>query len=185
MPSENETARIMSLNPSRRAVVSGLATMSLGMTLSPRIAFAAVSGKLTITVLDFLEAPLQPVFAAYKAARPGVEIEYQVAPSHDVELIPLMLARALAGKLTDIVFLFDELAALYADAGITADLRPYFKSGGPVSEAYFAKPFLDQYLMTSGPKKGGYYGLPYGADTVVQFYNKKHFDEAGIPYPNG
>jgi len=78
--------------------------------------------------------------------------------------------------------LFDELAALYADAGITADLRPYFKSGGPVSEAYFAKPFLDQYLMTSGPKKGGYYGLPYGADTVVQFYNKKHFDEAGIPY---
>jgi multiple sugar transport system substrate-binding protein len=174
-----------SWRPTRRSVVAGMAVAPL---LAPSFsvhAFAAVSGKLTITVLDFLEEPLKPVFEAYKAARPGVEIEYQVAPSHDVELIPLMLSRALAGKLTDIVFLFDELAALYADANITADLTPYFKSGGPVTEKYFAKPFLDQYLITSGPKKGGYYGLPYGADTVVQFYNKKHFDEAGIPYPTG
>ena len=171
--------------PTRRSVVAGIAAAPLLASSFSLRAFAAVSGKLTITVLDFLEEPLKPVFAAYQAARPGVTIDYQVAPSHDVELIPLMLSRALAGKLTDIVFLFDELAALYADANITADLRPYFASGGPVTEKYFAKPFLDQYLITSGPKKGGYYGLPYGADTVVQFYNKKHFDDAGIPYPNG
>ncbi|HWA18293.1 MAG TPA: extracellular solute-binding protein [Devosia sp.] len=172
--------------PNRRTVLAGLTAAALVSTRLPA-AFAAVptSGKLTITVLDFLEAPLKPVFEAYKKARPGVEIEYNVAPSHDTELIPLMMSRALAGKLTDIVFLFDELAALYADAGITADLRPFFESGGPVTASYFAKPFLDQYLITSGDKKGGYYGLPYGADTVVQFYNKRHFDEAGIAYPNG
>ena len=172
--------------PNRRTVLSGLAAASiLGLGVSPVRAATPTGGKLTITVLDFLEAPLKPVFEAYKKARPGVEIEYNVAPSHDTELIPLMMSRALAGKLTDIVFLFDELAALYADANITADLRPYFSSGGPVTASYFAKPFLDQYLITSGEKKGGYYGLPYGADTVVQFYNKKHFDEAGIPYPDG
>jgi len=173
-------------HPSRRAVLAGMAAAAVLGTRIPA-AFAAVptGGKLTITVLDFLEGPLKPVFEAYKKARPGVEIEYNVAPSRDTELIPLMMSRALAGKLTDIVFLFDELAALYADANITADLRPYFESGGPVTASYFAKPFLDQYLITSGDKKGGYYGLPYGADTVVQFYNKKHFDEAGIAYPNG
>lgn len=172
--------------PTRRTVLAGMAATAL-LATGARSALAAIptSGKLTITVLDFLEGPLKPVFEAYKKARPGVEIEYNVAPSHDTELIPLMMSRALAGKLTDIVFLFDELAALYADANITADLRPYFASGGPVTASYFAKPFLDQYLITSGDKKGGYYGLPYGADTVVQFYNKKHFDEAGIPYPNG
>lgn len=173
--------------PSRRAILQGMAAAAtLGLPAMKAMAAAVPSsGKLTVTVLDFLEAPLKPVFEAYKAARPGVEVAYEVAPSHDTELIPLMLARALAGKLTDIVFLFDELAALYADAGITADLRPFFESGGPVTASYFAKPFLDQYLITSGEKKGGYYGLPYGADTVVQFYNKRHFDEAGIPYPTG
>ena len=71
--------------PTRRAVVAGLAAAPLVAASFPGRAFAAVSGKLTITVLDFLEAPLKPVFAAYKAARPGVEIDYQVAPSHDVE----------------------------------------------------------------------------------------------------
>lgn len=173
-----------SFAPTRRTLLMGIGATALA-TAAPRVAFAAPAGTLTITVLDFLEAPLKPVFEAYKAARPGVEIEYQVAPSHDAELIPLMMSRAMAGRLTDIVFLFDELAALYAEAGITADLRPYFASGGPVTEDYFAKPFLDQYLITEGPKQGGYYGLPYGADTVVQFYNKKHFDEAGISYPTG
>ena len=172
--------------PSRREVLAGLAATAIVLpTIKAAVAAVPSSGKLTVTVLDFLETPLKPVFDAYRKVRPGVTLDYTVAPSHDTELIPLMLSRALAGKLTDIVFLFDELAALYADANITADLRPYFASGGPVTASYFAKPFLDQYLITSGDKKGGYYGLPYGADTVVQFYNKKHFDDAKIPYPTG
>lgn len=178
-----ETGGLARLRPTRRSVLIGMAATSLA-AVSAR-ALAAPTGKLTLTVLDFLEKPLQPVFEAYRKARPGVELEYQVIPSSDVDLIPLMLSRAMANKLPDITFLFDELAALFAEAGVTADLRPYFSSGGPVTEAYFAKPFLEQYLITSGPKKGGIYGLPYGADTVVQFYNKKHFDEAGIPYPTG
>ena len=169
----------------RRSLLKGLSTAAFAVPSLPAFASGELKGKLTITVLDFLEKPLQPVFAAYKAKNPGVEIAYEVIPSSDKDLIPLMLARALAKKLPDITFLFDEIATLFADAGITADLRPFFKSGGPVTEAYFAKPFLDQYLITSGDKKGGIYGMPYGADTVVQFYNKKHFDEAGIKYPTG
>ncbi len=172
--------------PNRRDVLAGLAATAIVLpTIKAAVAAVPTTGKLTITVLDFLETPLKPVFDAYRKVRPGVTLDYTVAPSHDTELIPLMLSRALAGKLTDIVFLFDELAALYADANITADLRPYFASGGPVTASYFAKPFLDQYLITAGDKKGGIYGLPYGADTVVQFYNKKHFDDAKIPYPTG
>jgi len=185
MPNNNDH-RSQPFSPTRRSVLLGLAaSTALGPMVSAAWAAVPTSGKLTITVLDFLETPLKPVFEAYKKARPGVDIEYNVAPSHDTELIPLMMSRALAGKLSDIVFLFDEIAALYADANITADLRPFFASGGPVTASYFAKPFLDQYLITSGDKKGGYYGLPYGADTVVQFYNKKHFDDAKIPYPTG
>ena len=169
----------------RRTVLQGMGATLFAGTALRAFAGSTPTGKLTLTVLDFLETPLKPVFDAYKAARPGVDIDYQVIPSNDADLIPLMLSRALAGKLPDITFLFDEIAALFADAGITADLRPYFASGGPVTEAYFAQPFLNQYRITSGKLKGGIYGLPYGADTVVQFYNKKHFDEAKLPYPTG
>jgi multiple sugar transport system substrate-binding protein len=171
--------------PNRRIVLKGIGAAALATPAFPAFAATELKGKLTVTVLDFLEKPLQPVFAAYQAKRPGVAIAYEVIPSSDKDLIPLMLSRALAKKLPDVTFLFDELATLFAEAGITADLRPYFSSGGPVNEAYFAKPFLDQYLITSGAKKGGIYGMPYGADTVVQFYNKKHFDEAGLKYPTG
>jgi multiple sugar transport system substrate-binding protein len=180
----NET-RAKALEHTRRSVLKGIAASALVVPALPAFAQSAPSGKLTITVLDFLEQPLQPVFDAYRAARPGVELEYQIIPSSDADLIPLMMSRVLANRLPDITFLFDELASLFAQAGITADLRPYFNSGGPVTEGYFARPFLEQYLITSGPLQGGIYGLPYGADTVVQFYNKRHFDEAGIPYPTG
>lgn len=159
--------------PNRRTVLQAVGATFFAGTALKAFAAGTPTGKLTLTVLDFLEAPLKPVFDAYKAARPGVEIDYQIIPSNDADLIPLMLSRALANKLPDITFLFDEIAALFADAGITADLRPYFTSGGPVTEAYFAQPFLNQYRIASGNLKGGIYGLPYGADTVVQFYNKK------------
>ena len=171
--------------PSRRTVLQGLAATALIVPSMKAMAATTPTGKLTIDVLDFLEKPLQPVFDAYKKARPGVEIAYSVIPSKDTELIPLMLSRAAANKLPDITFFFDEVAAVFADSGVTADLRPFFGSGGPVTAAYFAKPFLDQYLITSGPKKDEIHGMPYGADTVVQFYNKKHFDDAKLPYPTG
>ncbi len=179
------TQTIQGFMPNRRAVIAGLAATPLALQAARVFGATPPTGKLTLTVLDFLEKPLQPVFDAYKKARPGVEIAYEVIPSDDSKLIPLMLARALANKLPDITFLFDEIAALFADANVTADLRPYFTSGGPVTESYFAKPFLDQYRIVQGDKKGGIYGMPYGADTVVQFYNKRHFDDAKMPYPNG
>ena len=174
-----------SFTPSRRTVLAGLAASPLALAAGSKFAFAEnPTGTLSIAVLDWAEISLKPVFAAYEAARPGVTIDYSILPSSGPELRQTLLARRLANKLPDITYLADIFATQFADAGITADMRPFLNSGGPITETSLAKPFLDQYLIVSGPNKGGIFGLPQGADTVVLFYNKKHFDEAGIPYPD-
>lgn len=171
--------------PSRRAVLAGLAASPLALAAGSRLAFAQpTSGTLSIAVFDWAEIGVKPVFAAYEAARPGVKIDYSVLPSSGPELRQTLISRRLANKLPDITYLADIYATQFADAGITADMRTFLTSGGPITQASLAKPFLDQYLVVSGPNKDGIFGLPIGADTVVLYFNRKHFDEAGIPYPD-
>ncbi len=40
-------------------------------------------------------------------------------------------------------------------------------------------------MMKAYQWKGKNYALPYDASTMLIFYNKKHFDEAGVPHPTG
>jgi multiple sugar transport system substrate-binding protein len=173
-----------SFTPNRRTVLAGLAATPLAVAAGSRFSYAAASGNLSVAVLDFLEVSLKPVFAAYEAARPGTKVDYSLLPSTSAELRQALLSRRMANKLPDITYLADIYATQFAEAGITADMRGFLTSGGPITADSFAKTFLDQYLIASGPKKGGIYGLPQGADTVVLFYNKKHFDDAKIPYPD-
>jgi len=172
-------------SPSRRAVLAGLAASPIALAAGSRLAFAQpTSGTLSIGILDWAETSLKPVFEAYQAARPGVKIDYSILPSSGPELRQTLISRRLANKLPDITYLADIFATQFADAQITTDMRPFLNSGGPITMTSLAKPFLDQYLVVSGPNKDGIFGLPTGADTVVLFYNKRHFDEAGIPYPD-
>ncbi|MDR3473709.1 MAG: extracellular solute-binding protein [Devosia sp.] len=168
----------------RRQVLAGMVAAPIAVAAGSRLSVAAPTGKLTISILDFLEVSLKPVFAAYETARPGSKIEYSILPSTGPELRQALLSRRMANKLPDITYLADIFATQFAEAGILADMRGFLNSGGPITAASFAKPFLDQYLIVSGPKKDGIYGLPQGADTVVLFYNKKHFDDAKLPYPD-
>ena len=67
---------ISTFNPSRRAVLAGLAASPLALAAGSRLAFAQpTSGTLSIAVLDWAETGIKPVFAAYEAARPSVKIE--------------------------------------------------------------------------------------------------------------
>jgi len=174
--------KILHSGTSRRTILAGLAAIPLGFAAG-RPAFAQ-SQTLTIGILDFLELSLKPVFEAYQAARPGTLIEYSMLPSTGAELRQTLLTRRISGTLPDITYLADIFSTQFAEAGITTDMRAFLTSGGPINEGSFAAPFLGQYLMAGGDLQGGIFGLPYGADTVVIFYNKTHFDAAGLPYPD-
>lgn len=166
----------------RRSVLAGLAATPVALA-GTGFAFGQ-SRTLSIGILDVLEPALTPVFAAYEAARPGTTIEYSMLPSTGAELRQALLSRRIADRLPDITFLADIFSTQLAEAGVTSDMHTFFNSGGPITADSFAEPFLNQYLMAGGELAGGYFGLPYGADTVVVFYNKRHFEDAGIDYPD-
>ena len=168
----------------RRSVLAGMAAAPAALAAGGRAAWAQPAGTLSITILDFLEVSLKPVFEAYQAARPGVTIDYATLPSTGAELRQSLLSRRMANRLPDITYLADIFATQFAEAGITADMRTYLDAGGPIGRQSFAEPFLNQYLIASGPLEGGIHGLPQGADTVVLMYNKRHFDEAGLDHPS-
>ncbi len=175
-------SKILNSGTSRRTVLAGLGAVPF--TFAAGRPLFAQDKVLTIGILDVLEISLKPVFEAYQAARPGTMIEYSLLPSTGAELRQTLLTRRISNTLPDITYLADIFSTQFADAGITTDMRTFLTSGGPITQDSFAAPFLNQYLMASGDLEGGIFGLPYGADTVVLFYNKVQFDAAGIPYPD-
>lgn len=64
----------------------------------------------------------------------------------------------------------------YMDADCLADMSEAIQSSGLDITRYGTS-----FLSTS--KEGKYYGLPYRYSTMALFYNKKIFDQEGIPYP--
>ncbi len=184
MTNANAPRSGLSKPTTRRSVVAGMATAPIALAAGSRWAAAQPSGTLSVTILDVLEVSLAPVFEAYQAARPGVTVDYALLPTgDDASLRQALLSRRLANRLPDITYLVDIYATQFAEAGITADMRTFLESGGPITRDSFAAPFLNQYLVASGPNEGGIHGLPQGADTVVLMYNKRHFDEAGLDHP--
>ncbi len=84
-----------------------------------------------------------------------------------------------AKKTPDFFWLTQELIAKYAALGVIADLSDQFrKSSRLTPEQYYPG------VLRSAEYQGRYYGLPWIANPLMVYYNKKAFDEAGLPYPD-
>lgn len=143
-----------------------------------------LSGTLTFGIRDYFKDQASQIVSAYERHRPGVSVKLQLLPT-DVGYNQKVLAEKISGSLPDVLAIYDVVNDPFADAGITRDLAPLLTGPNGFPKGYFAERFLNQYRVTPGHKHAGeIHGLPQGADAVVLFYNKKHFKEAGIRYPN-
>ena len=68
-----------------------------------------------------------------------------------------------------------------ASDGLTEDLTPWLAKSGDFNRAQFADAFLASYIPRKAPAE--LHGLPVAADATVVFYNKKIFNESGVPLP--
>lgn len=137
-----------------------------------------VSGSLHLAWRSNDEETGRKVVAAYKAARPGVDVTLDILPFQSAEFRKSLLTRKLANNLPDVFQSIDRMAPLTADAQISVDITPFLESGGPIKKDLFSSPFLNQYVV--GDK---IHGLPVTGDAVVLYYNKKQFDDAHLEYP--
>jgi multiple sugar transport system substrate-binding protein len=59
------------------------------------------------------------------------------------------------------------------------DINPYIAKEPAIDVSQYFQQVVDLYRY-----KGGLYGMPYGFQTDVLYYNKDMFDDAGLPYPD-
>lgn len=89
----------------------------------------------------------------------------------------LLMADIAAGTVPDIFVSADVFTKPFFDVGLTADLAPLAAEHGFNLDDFDPK-FLD---LARYEDKIGF--LPRAADVVVVYYNRRMYDEAGIPYP--
>jgi multiple sugar transport system substrate-binding protein len=92
----------------------------------------------------------------------------------------IKISTLIASKKTpDFFWLTQELISKYAQLGAIADISEPFSQSQTLTPAMYYEG-----VLASAAFGGKYYGLPWIANPLMVYYNKKLFDEAGIPYPD-
>ncbi len=125
-------------------------------------------------------AIIQHTVDEFEAAHPGVHVHMERISTNGDEYVQKLLLEKASNLLPDVIFIADNYAGLRG-RGVLADLKPLVDSDPSVN--------LSQYYpedITPFSEKGQLYALPRDiAPMGLIYYNKKLFDQAHIPYPDG
>ncbi len=104
-----------------------------------------------------------------------IKIVYEPIPGNYRVKLTAMLS---AGNAPDIFYLDVNWAEEFFSKGVIEPLDFYIKMYKLDLNDFYPN------LLNAFKYKGHIYGLPKDFSTLVLFYNKKMFDEVGLPYPN-
>ncbi len=133
-------------------------------------------GKVTLKIGMPSGADITPMEIAdsFKAANPDITVELDEAPWNEFKK---KLKVQLASNNVPDVFLTDSgYTATLGAMGAAEDLAPKIKADVNADE-YASS------LFAADDGNGHVWGIPHGLNAVGIYYNKKLFDEAGLPYP--
>lgn len=106
----------------------------------------------------------------------GITIEFTIVPNTNAGEVDKSLVSLMAGDELDILYGTDAKLKTYYNAGVLSPLDDLAVNAG-----YDMQKKFGENLATYDDKKA--YGLPAFSDIWLTFYNKKIFDDAGVPYP--
>lgn len=135
----------------------------------------------TIRYFTFSAAPdnlevLDEMIGAFEAENPDVTVEVETAPFD--EYFSVLQTQVAGGDAPDAFELNFENFVAFAENGTLADLGPFMADDADLDTSAYYQPALNAFGID-----GTQYGLPESYSTVMLFYNKALFDEAGIDYP--
>jgi multiple sugar transport system substrate-binding protein len=155
----------------------GLVTLLVVVMLAALVpASALAQDSVTIRYYNFSSDPdhvedLQTIIDAFEAENPNITIEVSSAPFADY--FTLLEADLVGGDAPDVFELNFENFVSYAANDVLLDLSPYVSTDAP----YYPR------ALEAFQVDGAQYALPESFSTVLLFYNKDLFDQAGIEYP--
>lgn len=151
------------------------------LTLLAAAAFASEDIELRFTCWDGDEAQaiLREEAKAFERAHPGVKVKVEAVFYNDY--FTKLLAQYAAGVAPDVAMLDPGNFQKFAVRGALKPLNELFDSVPGFDIGAYYKPIIDAHSW-----QGRLYVLPRDiAPMGLCYYNKRAFDEAGIPYPDG
>lgn len=135
----------------------------------------------TIRYFTFSAAPdnlevLDEMIAAFEAENQDVTVEVETAPFD--EYFSVLQTQVAGGDAPDAFELNFENFVAFAENGTLADLGSFMADDTDLDTDAYYQPALNAFAID-----GTQYGLPESYSTVMLFYNKELFDQAGIDYP--
>lgn len=135
-----------------------------GVTLHYAVSESATQGGETQELIELVKE------------KTGINIEFTIVPNTNAGEVDKALVSLMAGDELDILYGTDSKLKPYYSAGVLTPLDELAVNAGYDMEAKFG-----DNLASYGD--GHVYGLPAFSDIWLTFYNKKIFDDAGVPYP--
>lgn len=123
---------------------------------------------------------MKKLVEAFNAQNSDIEVKLNTISNDTNEYNTKMMTNLTGGAQVDVYSINGTAGlGLYSSKNQLVDLGEYIKSANMDVGAY-GPSYQDVTEVLTG---GTYYALPYRTSQYGLFYNKKLFDEAGIPYP--
>ena len=135
----------------------------------------------TIRYFEFSSSPdhldeLDAMIAAFEAENPDVRVDVEHGTFDDYHTV--LQTQIAANDAPDAFELNFENFVSFATKGTLADLGPLSNADPDFDAGVYYQPAYEAFALA-----GVQYGLPESYSTVLLFYNKDLFDQAGIDYP--
>jgi len=117
------------------------------------------------------------LWAEFERRHPGVRVQIEQIPGPG-QYAPKLMMMHLTGSTPDVVHLDASSAAVFMNNDVLRDLRPRLERDPDIAADQYFDAVLDVYR-----RDDALYAIPLDFTPMVLYYNKKLFDEAGVPYP--
>ncbi|MFQ6618057.1 MAG: extracellular solute-binding protein, partial [Fidelibacterota bacterium] len=114
------------------------------------------------------------IAAEFMRMYPEVKVRIEPIPSNYREKI---LTGIAAGKPPDVLLLDSVIIPALVNKGVLVDLMPYVERYGVDLSIYYPN------VLAIALRDSSLYALPKDFTPMVMYYNKRLFDDMGIPYP--
>jgi multiple sugar transport system substrate-binding protein len=122
-------------------------------------------------------APHQEIIARFEAANPDIQV--QLEPVSGGDYYTILFEQIASGAPPDLIQIGDDAVPSFVDRKALVSLDEYISSGQfPLNTSIYLPGMLEP-----GRWAGSQYLLPKDFTPLAVYYNKKIFDQYGVPYP--
>jgi multiple sugar transport system permease protein len=136
--------------------------------------------RVTLRLVDWADLDEMPVdeeaLAAFRERYPDIQVLYEPSPGRQYE--EKILTGLAADAPPDVFLLDSKLIPTFTNKNVLMDLEPFIGRLGIDTAQWFPN------ILDIARRGSALYALPKGFSPLVIYYNKKLFQEAGIPFPD-